>query len=905
MATDLVGRVVDSEHIAASVSQALHGVAKLLLLGDPGTGKTRLLALAGEVAAQRGFRVVAGSASAGSAAAGGTIVGRLVAPLLRRPGVWPASLRDRAEALVSGSAEPIAGGLALLAIVRRIARDQPLAILVDDLHSASRVTRETLTVLSRALSAERVALVFAARGPLPPSRFDADVPVWQVCPLRSSDASVLLDRQPSAPKGWWRGELLRHAGGNPLVLIELAAAASLDDGGYRLILPDRMRREHSRRIATLPEATRRVLLSAAAAEGADHLATVLAAAGAELAACAPAELAGLLTVTGDRAGFADPAVRLACYLGADFAERQRAHRALAAALPPDAERRHWHLALAADQPDEAAASALETAAAAAAGHGDHSAGAAALERAADASTDDERAARRYATAARQAALAGDHAWCRELVDLGRTRSADPDVLGRALAVEAQHRRLRDPSTGVLGEIRALLARGLADREAAFGLAFAAEVDVLVSGDPRHRAGPMEILAAAGELPARFGEPDVLFCRSAEQPVVLISGAISPRGGPAVGSGVPALEDKRDDVFVSQPLALGVGEWLEDRPSAAMTQLKRARHLLSRAGAATTCPFSYVVLLDALIECGLWREADELATEAETVAVAGAFPVLRRTVRAQVLSLLTRRGQADAALEQLTSWERRGPGGRMAECLVQHAFARAWAAAGDHARACEHFELTFEPGGDAAHFAWSYRAIAEFARSAAKADRPDAVLRVLERMERTTRTTPRRAALFRHAVALVSDPADPDVESALRAVATAKEGRERPYEHAFGLVDYADWLRTRRRDRDARPLLAAARDTFVRLGATRDAREVRIRLRATGVPQDGPDREAFESLTAQQQVIVKLAAEGLTNREIAARMGLSPRTVGSHLYQIYPKLGIVSRRQLHTVVPGPA
>jgi DNA-binding NarL/FixJ family response regulator len=86
---------------------------------------------------------------------------------------------------------------------------------------------------------------------------------------------------------------------------------------------------------------------------------------------------------------------------------------------------------------------------------------------------------------------------------------------------------------------------------------------------------------------------------------------------------------------------------------------------------------------------------------------------------------------------------------------------------------------------------------------------------------------------------------------------------------------------------------------VRLGAARDARN---RLRAAGVTQEGPDRSAFDLLTAQQQFIARMASDGLSNRAIGDRMALSPRTIGSHLYRIYPKLGISSRRQLHTVIP---
>jgi DNA-binding NarL/FixJ family response regulator len=61
--------------------------------------------------------------------------------------------------------------------------------------------------------------------------------------------------------------------------------------------------------------------------------------------------------------------------------------------------------------------------------------------------------------------------------------------------------------------------------------------------------------------------------------------------------------------------------------------------------------------------------------------------------------------------------------------------------------------------------------------------------------------------------------------------------------------------------------------------------------------------AFTELSPQQQQIVQLAARGLTNREIGEKLFLSPRTVGSHLYRVFPKLGITARSQLRDVVEG--
>ena len=125
----------------------------------------------------------------------------------------------------------------------------------------------------------------------------------------------------------------------------------------------------------------------------------------------------------------------------------------------------------------------------------------------------------------------------------------------------------------------------------------------------------------------------------------------------------------------------------------------------------------------------------------------------------------------------------------------------------------------------------------------------------------------------------------------------------PFERAQLQLDYGEWLRRQRRINDAKPVLAAALETFRRLGASPWTRRAEAELRACGVTAQIPPaaRDALDGLTAQQREIVILAGRGLTNGEIADRLFLSPRTVASHLYRSYPKLGIAGRHQLHDLV----
>ncbi len=97
----------------------------------------------------------------------------------------------------------------------------------------------------------------------------------------------------------------------------------------------------------------------------------------------------------------------------------------------------------------------------------------------------------------------------------------------------------------------------------------------------------------------------------------------------------------------------------------------------------------------------------------------------------------------------------------------------------------------------------------------------------------------------------------------------------------------------------------ALDTFRRLGARPWTERAQAELRAAGITAaDGVVPSALTELSPQQQQIVRLAARGLTNREIGESLFLSPRTVGSHLYRVFPKLGITARSQLRDVIEGP-
>jgi len=119
----------------------------------------------------------------------------------------------------------------------------------------------------------------------------------------------------------------------------------------------------------------------------------------------------------------------------------------------------------------------------------------------------------------------------------------------------------------------------------------------------------------------------------------------------------------------------------------------------------------------------------------------------------------------------------------------------------------------------------------------------------------------------------------------------------PFDRARLQMSYGSWLRRQRHITESRPYLREAHDTFVSLGLQPWADRARAELRASGERTPEPGNTARQALSPQELRIAQLAADGLSNREIADRLFLSHRTVDAHLYRIYPKLGIVSRSEL--------
>ena len=235
--------------------------------------------------------------------------------------------------------------------------------------------------------------------------------------------------------------------------------------------------------------------------------------------------------------------------------------------------------------------------------------------------------------------------------------------------------------------------------------------------------------------------------------------------------------------------------------------------------------------------------------------------------------------------------------------ARRALGIAALADGSHLLAFTQLRQLFSEEGAPVHNIFSYLGVADIATAAVRADRrmegQDVLERALSHLDGTA--SPRLEQLIARARGILAGPggAEAHFDKALSDPA----GDQWPFERAQLRLDYAEWLRRRRRINDAKPVLTEALGTFRRLRARSWAQRAEAELRACGVAvADAPgERDALWELTPQQRQIVRLASDGLTNREIGDRLFLSPRTVSSHLYRSYPKLGVADRHQLRDVI----
>ena len=911
----IIGRDAALARVRGLVDPAPQSSQVLLITGEAGMGKTALLAEAAERARSSRTRIlsVTGRESESRLAFAG--LHQLLRPTLARAVGLPGR---QAQALMGafgltadpGAPDPLLTSVAVLTLLSELSERSPVLVVADDAQWIDRGSLEALAFVGSRLDAERIVLLVGARGQAPPPGFGRGFPELHLQPLSAADAGQLLDAQPRPPRGQARLQVLAQAAGNPLALIELATVIADDPTASRrwaaepLPLTDRLSAVITARFAALPDRTRAALLIAAVADGPDLLAAATHGGGPDARALAPAEQLGLVTVSRTGLQFSHPLVRSAIYHSAPFAQRAAAHRQLAEALHDQPDRRAWHLAAAALQPDEHVASLLEATAAQAQHRGGAAAAALAMERAAELSPDPGQQARRLVAAATAAVPTGQGEWVQELASRAMAVTADPELRLTARHSAAWALAWSGRRAAALSALLSVAEEASRDRPAlAWDALGSAATVAFQSGAPAGRQAVERTLARlenqgpppSGQVPGI----DINVLR------LWISASADPIG--RRNQLLPSLHAiVRSPVEEPSWWRIASAAWLMDESDLAITLLEDAMRRLRAPGVRGTSGGSLTVLGWAYIDTGRWDEALDVAAEASGVGEANNMEIVAASADVITATVLALRGDSGAA-----RWHaaRALAAVDPAECGLVAARARralgvAALADGSYLQAFTQLSGLFSEDGTPLHNYASYLGVADLAAAAVRADRRmegcDVIERAIGRLNGGA--SARLEQLIARARGIL---AGPDVAEAHFDKALADPaGDQWPFERAQLRLDHAEWLRRRRRINDAKAALTEALDTFRRLGARPWTERAQAELRACGVAvtraPGGPD--ALRDLTPQQRQIVRLASVGLTDREIADRLFLSPRTVGSHLYRSYPKLGIASRHQLRDVIP---
>ncbi|TDD60604.1 helix-turn-helix transcriptional regulator [Actinomadura darangshiensis] len=889
----LYGRDAELAAIEDLLGRARAGRSGTLVLrGEAGIGKSALLDHAAEAAGD--MRVLRGTGveyESGMPYAG---LHLLLGRHLDRVGGLPDA---QAEALRSalnmggrlGAGDRFLVGLAVLTLLSDLA-ETPLLVLVDDAQWLDVPSAEALLFAARRLDAEPIAIVFAAR--------DADVPEAgapefaaqglaevSVRALDGDAAAGLLDDRAAKLPRQVRQEVLAAAMGNPLALLELPG-----ENGHGSAY-ERIRRAFAERIGALPEPARWLVLLVAADDLGDTGVVTRAGGrfGASVGDLEPAERHRLLRGTADgRLEVRHPLIRTAALGDATLTMRLAAHEALAAAYLERGDECHhaFHLARSVTGPDEHVAAVLEKTAVMERDTGGNASVAAMYEGAAALSPDRAERGRRLALAARACADAG---LPERAIELAARAEADlPDPMARAELVL----------------IRANLADEQDRTRDAYRL-FAETAATVAELDPR-TSGYLYFQAASAAANAadftalddivaegvRAGVPNAPHLRALSR-VFAGQNPFGPNGD--LADGVAALRELMDGMSPCYGAhdRVRAGMWhlmIGDVRGAAEAAAELERSFRAQGAIGLLAP---ALMLRSRTDLLLGRHRDALTGATEGVRIAADTGQHRIRV------------YLDTVLAQLAAIQ--GDEARCTE-LTEEALARGVPPGNVHAAAARslldlglgRYEAALERLVDVVagpNRQGGIAALPDLVEAAVRAGEPERARDAADWYSGWAAQIGQpwaEAVAMRCAALLAADP--DDLYS--RALELHREGGT-PFEQARTELLYGEWLRRTRRRNDARARLHPALETFERLGAAPWADRVRTELRAAGeslADGTGPDDLAAR-LTPQELQVVRLAATGLSNREIGGQLFLSPRTVGYHLYKAYPKLGVAARAEL--------
>lgn len=885
----------------------IHGGGRAVLVrGEPGIGKSWLLDRALDLARGAGRSALRTTGTDGIAPEAFSGLSDLLRPLQHRIPLLPPVQRQALRTAFGSSSGPppemFLVALATLTLLADEAAVRPVVVIVDDLHWVDGPTNDVLSFLGRRLADDPILLLCGVRTGAHVALADGDAEVLDLSGLDEASSRLLLEVRPALSEPV-RAAILDVARGNPLALIELPAGwADPDPAG--LPLSARLEQAFGDHVRAMPALTRDALLVAALSRG-EELAPVIAGASVlarqrlTAAVLEPAQAAGILHFDAGVVHFRHPLVRSAVVLAEPAARRQAAHAALATVFDGQPSRGTWHRAAAVDGPDDEVADALERQHRVSAQRGDVMAAIAGLERAAQLTSDPARRGQRLL-------LAAHHAY-----GLGRADLVDRLVgaaagTGLTALDQARAQWLReifddgDPGDAdrvmMLCDI-ALAAQAAGDGELAVNLVLSAAGRCWwVDTGRRARA---RVVQVADALDGFQDDPRCVAAVAVAEPVL--------RGDDVLRRlsrfGAESVPDA-DHLRLLGMAARAVGD--EPRAADFLDRAETALRVQGRLG-----HLSHVLALQGAVQVDLgdWPRAVGSGQEALQLGRDTGQPVWAGGVGLLQARLNGLQGRVSAALEGAAqvdvSPELRGIS--QFRACAQLARGIAWISAGRHADAVAALLPLFDPTDPRHHQREQLSGIMYLAEAAVRCEQHDVARGVLARMESIAQVTasPLLATQLLYARAVLAD--DSDAEALYRG-ALAHDLSQWPWIRARLQLAYGSWLRRQRRHAESREPLRLALATFSLIGATTWTAQAHAELRSAGERFEPSEQLPPADLSPQELQVARLAAAGLSNREIGVRLFLSPRTVASHLYRIFPRLGIRSRGQLGLLFgadPAPA
>ena len=897
---DLVGRDAERQEITRVLDLARRRLGgALVLIGEAGAGKTALLREGGAAATDLHVLTAAGTEAEVALPFAG--LHALLSPLSVRLGeIPPPQAAALSAAFALSPPETVdtfgvaAGALSLLAAA---AAGTPVLALVDDLHQFDRASREALLFVGRRLSCQGIGLVCATRTD-GPAATGTGLPHRRVAPLDRDASRELLGRFGGGPvASTVADQLVTAAEGLPLALVELPTLLSPAELSGEMPLRDPLPAGPLMCDACAPlleplgPASRSALVVAAAA-GDLNLAPVLAAVarlGGNQAALEAAEAVGVIRLSCAGISFRTALVRAVIYQRATAAGRRAAHAALAEVTEADG--RAYHLGLAALGADEEVAGEMEALGLQASRRAGPAPAAQLMERAAELSETDDRRAHRQALAAelwQHAAVPRVFG----LLDQAIRLSADLRVRGHVQAVRGRqellngrplpaHRLLVHEAVRVRAADPSRAATMLADAAQACCLAGQSQVGLVMA---RHawlltRQAPGLVTAvAAAQLAAVLSlRGDLAAARE------LVDEWTGPLDDAAGDDGVP-LEYRRIAQLVYPAVLLRLGELDQ-----AWRVLDAALYQCRLQRMTSQLPGLLAARAQLDLRLGEWESAR--AASAQALRLARDVGQLGDEVAALIAGgrLAASRGQADecgsllAAARQIC--QQSGLNGYLvaidaAEGLLDLGTGEVHAALARLEQIARRVETGAAPDPGAVDW------VADLVEAAAGSGRPERARQALAQLERQAAGSATLPAVVARCHAILDDSlAIPEQSEPADEVRTATD--------PFSAARTDLWLGVRLRDAgrpvDARARLLTAAETFERLGARPWAQRVRQELTVGG--------PAAEQLTAQEHRVALLVAQGSTNREVAAALFLTQKTIEFHLRNVFRKLGLRSRAEL--------